>query len=81
MVCVLPAIAPAAALPLVAPAIDNSTVAECVEIIPAATAPAPAAVTVTKTQTPVLTAPQAQPLRDAVRDEAYFLYTTGTIVA
>ena len=70
---------PAPALP--APAIDNSNVAECVEIIPAATAPAPAAVTVAKTQTPVSTAPQAKPLSDAARDQAYFLYTTGTIVA
>jgi hypothetical protein len=63
--------------------IDNSTVAECVEIIPAATAPAPAPadVTMAKTQTPVLTARQAKPLSDAARDQAYFLYTTGTIVA
>ncbi len=64
------------------PAIDNSTVAECVEIIPAATsAPAPADVNVAKTQTRVPTAPQAKPLSDAARDQAYFLYTTGAIVA
>jgi hypothetical protein len=47
--------APAPALP--APAIANSTVADRVEIIPAATASAPATLTVTKTQTPVPTAP------------------------
>ncbi len=78
----LPAITPAAALPPVATAIDNSTLAACVEIIPTAIAPAPAPadVTVAKTQTPVSTAPQVEPLSDAGRDQAYFLYTTGTIV-
>jgi hypothetical protein len=72
-----------AALAAPAPAIGNSTVADCVEIIPPATAPepAPATVTVAKTQTPVPTAPQAKPLSDAARDQAYFLYTTGTVVA
>jgi hypothetical protein len=69
--------------PAPAPAIDNSIVAECVEIIPAATAPAPApaGVTTPKTQTPVLTAPQAKLLSDSARDQAYFQYTTGTVVA
>ena len=61
---------------------DNSTVAERVEIIPAAiSAPAPAAVTVGKTQMPVPIAPKAEPPSDAARDQAYFLYTTGAIVA
>ena len=58
----------------------TAIVAECVEIIPAATAPAPADVTVAKTQTPVPTAPNAKPLSDAARDQAYFLYTTGGVV-
>jgi uncharacterized protein DUF5681 len=78
----LPTITLAAALPPVAPAIDNSTVAERVEIVPAATAqaPAPAGVTVPKTQTPVPAAPQAKPLSGTARDQAYFQYTTGTAV-
>jgi len=40
-----------------------------------------AGVTVTKTQTSVHTAPQAKLLSDAARDQAYFRYPIGTIVA